>query len=132
MAIQSKVMIGGCDKASPELLRRNDALLSARGEVLVFARHRIDAVAPIDALWFVDITSSRGIDFQYLASHTSRKYLPETMAAGVALFDLRQRWEARHFPGYGAPLADGKGYCPGEIRAEILESPFSPESGWRF
>src|SRR6266404_760199 len=37
--------------------------------------------------WFVDVTSSRAVHFQYLASHTSRKYLPETMGAGVALFD---------------------------------------------
>jgi hypothetical protein len=28
-----------------------------------------------------------GINFLYRASHTSRKYLPETMGTGVALFD---------------------------------------------
>ncbi len=36
---------------------------------------------------FVDITVHSGIDFRYQASHTSKKYLPETMGAGVALFD---------------------------------------------
>jgi len=36
---------------------------------------------------FVDVTSAVGVNFQYLASHTSKKYLLETMGAGVALFD---------------------------------------------
>jgi len=36
---------------------------------------------------FVDITERSGINFRYQASHTSKKYLPETMGAGVALFD---------------------------------------------
>jgi len=36
---------------------------------------------------FVDVTSSSGIHFDYLASHTSKKYLIETMGGGVALFD---------------------------------------------
>jgi hypothetical protein len=36
---------------------------------------------------FVDITATSGVRFQHLASHTSKKYLPETMGAGVALFD---------------------------------------------
>ncbi|HET9408188.1 MAG TPA: CRTAC1 family protein [Candidatus Sulfotelmatobacter sp.] len=36
---------------------------------------------------FVDITKNLGIHFDYKASHTSQKYLLETMGAGVALFD---------------------------------------------
>jgi len=36
---------------------------------------------------FVDVTAALGVDFRYLASHTSEKYLVETMGAGVALFD---------------------------------------------
>jgi enediyne biosynthesis protein E4 len=36
---------------------------------------------------FVDVTSVLGINFQYMSSHTSKKYLPETMGAGVALLD---------------------------------------------
>jgi len=34
---------------------------------------------------FTDLTSRLNIDFQYVASHTSRKYLIETMGSGVAL-----------------------------------------------
>src|SRR5580704_7112834 len=36
---------------------------------------------------FTDVTSTLGVNFQYLSSHTSRKYLLETMGSGVALFD---------------------------------------------
>src|SRR5258708_1395597 len=56
--------------------------------------------------WFVAVTSSRGVDFQYLASHTSRKYLPETMGAGVALFDYDNDGRLDIFLVNGAPLAD--------------------------
>ena len=38
---------------------------------------------------FADITVASGVRFQHVASHTSRKYLPETMGSGVALFELR-------------------------------------------
>jgi len=36
---------------------------------------------------FVDITQKLGVDFTRVASHTTRKYLLETMGSGVALFD---------------------------------------------
>src|ERR1700730_9730254 len=36
---------------------------------------------------FVDVTSSLGVQFQHAAPHTSKKYLLETMGAGVAVFD---------------------------------------------
>src|SRR6185369_933928 len=36
---------------------------------------------------FSDVTSALGVNFQYLSSHTSKKYLLETMGSGVALFD---------------------------------------------
>ena len=36
---------------------------------------------------YSDRASALGVKFQYLSSHTSRKYLIETMGAGVALLD---------------------------------------------
>jgi hypothetical protein len=36
---------------------------------------------------FVDVTAAVGVDFTHQASATSQKYLPETMGAGVAVFD---------------------------------------------
>ena len=33
------------------------------------------------------MTSALGVHFQHVASHTSKKYLIETMGSGVALFD---------------------------------------------
>lgn len=37
---------------------------------------------------FVDVTAAVGVDFKHEASATSQKYLPETMGAGVAVFDF--------------------------------------------
>jgi hypothetical protein len=37
---------------------------------------------------YVDVTSAAGIRFRYHSSHTSRKYLIETMGPGTALFDF--------------------------------------------
>jgi len=55
---------------------------------------------------FVDITQQLGINFQYQASHTTRKYLPETMGAGVALFDYDNDGRLDIFFVNGAPLSD--------------------------
>jgi len=55
---------------------------------------------------FVDVTPGLGINFQYRASHTSRKYLPETMGAGVALFDYDNDGRLDVYLVDGAPLAD--------------------------
>jgi peptidoglycan hydrolase-like protein with peptidoglycan-binding domain len=55
---------------------------------------------------FVDMTSALGINFQYLSSHTSKKYLPETMGAGVALFDFDNDGRLDIFFVNGAPISD--------------------------
>jgi hypothetical protein len=55
---------------------------------------------------FVDITARSGVTFHYQASHTSKKYLPETMGAGVALFDYDNDGRLDIFLVNGAPLGD--------------------------
>ena len=55
---------------------------------------------------FVDVTAASGINFQYQASHTTRKYLLETMGPGVALFDYDNDGLLDIFVVNGAPLAD--------------------------
>ena len=55
---------------------------------------------------FRDITSEVGIDFHYLSSHTAKKYLPETMGTGVALFDFDNDGRLDIFFVNGAPLSD--------------------------
>src|SRR5437016_5610033 len=55
---------------------------------------------------FVDVTKARGIDFQYQSSHTSKKYLLETMGPGVALFDYDNDGRLDIFVVNGAPLSD--------------------------
>ncbi|HTD54319.1 MAG TPA: hypothetical protein VK670_02980, partial [Silvibacterium sp.] len=55
---------------------------------------------------FVDITASSGIHFEGKASHTSKKYLPETIGSGVALFDYDNDGRLDVFLVNGAPLSD--------------------------
>jgi hypothetical protein len=55
---------------------------------------------------FVDITAASGVRFQHVASHTSKKYLPETMGSGVALFDYDNDGRLDIFLVNGAPLSD--------------------------
>jgi hypothetical protein len=52
------------------------------------------------------VTSALGIHFQHVASHTSRKYLIETMGSGVALFDYDNDGRLDIFAVNGAPLTD--------------------------
>ena len=55
---------------------------------------------------FVDTTAANGVDFTGVASHTSKKYLIETMGSGVALFDYDNDGRLDIFFVNGAPLAD--------------------------
>jgi enediyne biosynthesis protein E4 len=55
---------------------------------------------------FADVTSSLGIQFEYVSSHTPRKYLIETMGSGVALFDYDNDGRLDIFLVNGAPLDD--------------------------
>jgi hypothetical protein len=44
----------------------------------------VQAGSTLETANFVDVTSALGITFEYVASHTSKKYLIETMGSGVA------------------------------------------------
>jgi hypothetical protein len=55
---------------------------------------------------FADVTSALGLSFQYIASHTSRKYLLETMGSGVTLFDYDNDGRLDIFLVNGTPLGD--------------------------
>jgi len=63
---------------------------------------------------FVDITAKAGVHFQGRASHTTKKYLPETMGSGVAVFDYDNDGLLDIFFVNGAPIADptAKGTIP--------------------
>jgi len=55
---------------------------------------------------FVDITQKSHVDFLGQASHTSKKYLIETMGSGVALFDYDNDGRLDIFFANGAPFSD--------------------------
>ncbi len=55
---------------------------------------------------FIDVTEASGIRFVGRASHTSKKYLPETMGSGVALFDFDNDGRLDIFFVNGAPISD--------------------------
>src|SRR6266478_9569912 len=55
---------------------------------------------------FVDATDALGVNFQYKSSHTAKHYLPETMGAGVALFDYDNDGRLDIFLVNGAPISD--------------------------
>jgi enediyne biosynthesis protein E4 len=69
---------------------------------------------------FVDVTQRLGVNFQYRASHTSKKYLLETMGAGVALLDYDNDGLLDIYLVNGAPLADPtpKGATPQKTDAQ--------------
>ena len=55
---------------------------------------------------FVDVTAAEGVHFTAVASHTSHKYLIETMGSGVATFDYDNDGRLDLFFVNGAPLDD--------------------------
>ena len=63
---------------------------------------------------FVDVTAKSGVRFQQVASHTSKKYLPETMGSGVAVLDYDNDGRLDIFLVNGATLQDptAKGTIP--------------------
>ena len=92
------------------LLRRALALSAVIYPTLCFAQDatKPEKTPPVPVVpgHFVDITKKSGVNFQYQSSHTSRKYLIETMGAGVALFDYDNDGRLDIFLVNGAPLQD--------------------------
>jgi len=85
--------------------------------VLISGQERPAALVPASSGApgkFTDITARLGINFRNQASHTSKKYLPETMGAGVALFDYDNDGRLDIFLVNGAPFGDptSKGTIP--------------------
>ena len=87
---------------------------------LAAARLASGSEVPSDPL-FVNATKSSGLQFRHHASKTDRKYLPETMAGGVAILDVdRDGWMDVFFTN-GAALEHPhpSGREPGKTRPEF-------------
>jgi len=83
---------------------------------------------------FVDITAASGVRFQHVASHTSKKYLPETMGSGVAVFDYDNDGRLDIFLVNGAPLSDPtpKGTIPEKAGSKYWNRLFHQKSDGTF
>ena len=83
---------------------------------------------------FTDVTSELGINFEYVASHTSKKYLIETMGSGVALFDYDNDGRLDIFVVNGAPLSDPtpKGTIPQKAGPKDWNRLYHQKSDGRF
>jgi enediyne biosynthesis protein E4 len=86
------------------LLRCANAL--ALGLIVVGCVSRSHAQSSAVAGSFVDVTEKLGVHFRQQSSHTSRKYLLETMGSGVALFDYDNDGRLDIFLANGARLDD--------------------------
>jgi enediyne biosynthesis protein E4 len=81
------------------------ALLVLLGATLAIRQEPAKQDSPSPAK-FSDVTDRVGVKFLYLSSHTAKKYLPETMGAGVAVFDYDNDGRLDIFLVNGAPLQD--------------------------
>lgn len=79
-------------------------LVAALGAEAAYAQ--LSPAAPVVPAKFVDVTPGSGVRFLGKASHTTRKYLIETMGSGVGLFDFDNDGRLDIFFVNGAPLAD--------------------------
>src|SRR5216683_22711 len=83
---------------------------------------------------FIEVASALGMNSEYVASHTSRKYLIETMGSGVALFDYDNDGRLDIFVVNGAPLSDPtpKGTIPQKTEAKYWNRLYHQERDGTF
>jgi hypothetical protein len=80
--------------------------LSVSGPLAAAQKASSESTASSSGEAFVDVTQRLGVNFQYHASHTSKKYLLETMGPGVALFDYDNDGRLDIFLVNGALIGD--------------------------
>jgi hypothetical protein len=83
---------------------------------------------------FIETSSALGVSFRNIASHTSKKYLIETMASGVALFDYDNDGRLDIFVVNGAPLSDPtpKGTIPRKTESKYWNRLYHQKSDGTF
>jgi len=111
------VLLGACSKSSdkPAPVSEPAAPSEAPGETAPKAETKPKASTPPrpnDPYLFSDITSDAGISFKHFNDASPRKYLPETMGAGVAFFDYDNDGRPDLFFVNGARLRSSKAGSP--------------------
>src|SRR5262245_44678619 len=74
------VCLSGCDKAEPERPPPGPATYAP-------AKFEVEEAPKVPPVTFTDVTAASGIAFKHENGAFGEKYLPETMGAGVCLFD---------------------------------------------
>jgi hypothetical protein len=107
-------MTRGAKSVGPVVLLALLCLFNSAGISHSVRAQETPNISPQNPGAFVDVAQALGVNFQYLASHTSKKYLLETMGAGVAVFDYDNDGRLDIYLVNGAPLADptAKGTIP--------------------
>lgn len=67
------------------------------------------AATPVGGVRFTDVTEAAGLRFRHVTGATGRKYLPETMGAGCAFFDVDDDGRLDILLLNGRPLEKGAG-----------------------
>src|SRR5690349_5445111 len=90
-------------RTQPSSFGRNGTV---RFAIFVYVLGFIALLAAPQLPYFEDVTARAQVKFPNEASHTSRKYLPETMGGGVAMFDYNKDGLLDLFFVNGAALSD--------------------------
>jgi hypothetical protein len=108
--------------------------LSVSGPLAAAQKGSSESTASRSGEAFVDATQRLGVSFQYQASHTSKKYLLETMGPGVALFDYDNDGRLDIFLVNGAPLGDPtpKGAVPQKTDSQYWNRLYHQKSDGSF
>jgi hypothetical protein len=108
--------------------------MAQRGPKSVVGATPVQVGSTPEAAKFTDVTSALGLSFEYVASHTPKKYLIETMGSGVAIFDYDNDGRLDIFVVNGAPLSDPtpKGTIPQKVGPKDWNRLYHQKSDGKF
>jgi len=95
-----------CAAALALLIGEGTLVMAAQTSAARSLKPEQEAAAALVPGRFIDRTAASGMHFEAVASHTSKKYLIETMGSGVGVFDFDNDGLLDIFLVNGAPLAD--------------------------
>jgi len=120
----------GCGRSKPTPSRPTDAAKTHGEEqprsVPEPAPSQLPPANPAGPIWFTDVTRQTGISFVHTDGSSGRRYIVETVSAGLALFDYDRDGHVDVYFLSGAPLRGTEVDSP--PRNELWRN----EGGWKF